>query len=354
MIIKYPQITKIYITIILLISIPIISTMTTPSAQAELIVLASTHNYDPYYKQVEKLIFNFHIQYAKQIIKNNDHVIILTTKKLFPDYVAELGKNRVAIKPMLDIWIRDFSLANTTEPILFRYSASAQGAEKNAQKYSDQVQQKLLSLINEANLSFSTKTNLINDGGNFVDDYHGNVVISTKFLKDNKLSENQARKILTQIPTIKHVAFINADQKGGLEHADGIVSFVDKNTLIINSYPKKTEFSKNLISDLKRGLPNVKIYPIVTPYNHKNIYDKHFGSACGLYTNALVTTKNIYLPQFGIKEDKIAIKQISNISTKKIVPVRSENICSMGGSVRCMAWQLRGQNSAKLINLLKQ
>lgn len=81
-----------------------------------------------------------------------------------------------------------------------------------------------------------------------------------------------------------------------MEHADGVVSFVDTNTLIINSYPEDVEYAKQLKADLKRGLPDVKIHKIITPYDGSIIYDKQFGSACGLYTNALVTPQHIYLP----------------------------------------------------------
>jgi hypothetical protein len=38
----------------------------------------------------------------------------------------------------------------------------------------------------------------------------------------------------------KQIAFIEADEQGGLEHADGVVSLVDQNTLVINAYPLPT------------------------------------------------------------------------------------------------------------------
>ena len=105
----------------------------------------------------------------------------------------------------------------------------------------------------------------------------------------------------------------------------------------------------DLKQSLKQGLPDVKIYELVMAYNGKNIYDKRFVSACGLYTNMLVTKKRIYSPQFGIPEDKIALKQLQALTTKEIVPVLSSQVCDMGGGIRCMSLQLRGKNAEKLL-----
>ncbi len=318
-------------------------------AYAELIVLAAPATHDPYYAGVQDNIFDFHIAYAKTIEQHGDDVLVLTDSTSYDKYVAELGKDKVFIAPMLDIWMRDFSLSNMNSPTLFRYTAAGQGG---SQQDADAVQDVFAALIQDANISFSD-SDLLDDGGNFVDDYMGNVVISTKFLRDNKLSEKAARERIQSMPGINHVAFIEADEQGGLEHADGIVSFVDTNTLIINSYPEYPAYTRYLKHALKRGLPNVKIHEIVTPYDGRIIYDPRFGSACGLYTNALVTPERIYFPQFGIAEDRLALKQVQQATTREVVPVASHQVCHMGGGVRCMSWQVRGENAAKLLAYIK-
>jgi len=181
--------------------------------KAELIVLASPiDNGDGYYTDMEDDIFNFHVQYAK-IISKHDDVIILTDSTRYHDYVAELGADKVAIAPMQDIWMRDFTLSNTTNPIMFRYTAAAQGVGQKGQDDADYVQEAFAKIIDDAELVFK-ESDLLNDGGNFVDDYTGNVVVSTKFLADNNFSEDEARKLLTQIPGIKNIAFIEADEQG--------------------------------------------------------------------------------------------------------------------------------------------
>lgn len=314
----------------------------------ELIVLAAPTTGDAYYANNADSIFNFHVDYAQKIISHDDNVLILTDAGSYDRYVKALGKDAVAIYPMSDIWARDYGLSNVVNPLMFRYTAEAQGGGKEGQIVADSVQEQLAQLAEEAGLKF-TETDLLNDGGNFVDDYAGNAVVSRKFLRDNKLTESEARVKLQRLAGLKHIAFIDSDEQGGLEHSDGVVSFVDTNTLIINSYSEDPEYAEQLKLDLRKGLPNVIIHEIITPYNGAEIYDRRFGSACGLYTNALVTPKRIYLPQFGIPEDRVALEQVRAITTRQVIPVSSANVCQMGGGVRCMSWQLRDKNAQTLL-----
>ena len=320
------------------------------SAKAELIVLASPPTLqDSYYDDVAEDIFDFHISFAREIIKHGDEVLILANEDFYDDYVAKLGEDKVLLAPMLDIWMRDFTVLNTVKPVMFRYSAAGQGG---SQVDSDVVQEEFAAFLEDAGLVFA-ETDLINDGGNYVDDGKGNVVISKKFLRDNRLRADEARKQISRLAGVTNIAFIEADEQGGLEHADGVVSFIDENTLIVNAYPDNRAYSKQLEADLRAGLPGVEIHEIVAPYDGSDIYDDRFGSACGLYTNALVTPDRIYLPQFGIPEDEIALRQIRAVTTKEVVPVLSRGVCPMGGGVRCMSLQLRGSDAHHLLRYVK-
>lgn len=313
----------------------------------ELIVLAAPRESDAYYADVVDDIFEFHVAYARAA-EGRDDILILTDEAAYSDYVAELGPERVAIAPMDDIWMRDFSLSNAEIPVMFRYSAAGQGSGRNGQRAADAVQASFAQLAKEAGLPFST-TALLNDGGNFVDDYAGRAVVSRKFLRDNKLTEDEGRATLRRETGVVDVAFIEADEQGGLEHADGVVAFIGPNTLVVNSYPEDSDYAENLRADLEAGLPGVLIHEIVTPYNGEGIYDAKFSSACGLYVNMLVTPDRIYLPQFSIPEDAEALASLRRWTDKEIIPVRSEKICRMGGGVRCMSWQLRGENARRLL-----
>lgn len=312
----------------------------------DLIVLAAPLEGDAYYADVAEEIFDFHVAYARAA-EERDDILILTDEAAYPDYAAALGPDRVAIAPIDDIWMRDFGLADAEAPAMFRYTAAGQGGGANGQREADVVQGGLAQLMTDAGLSFRTIP-LLNDGGNFVDDYAGRAVVSRKFLRDNNLSEEEGRERLRREAGLSHIAFIEADEQGGLEHADGVAAFIGPNTLVINRYPDDPDYAAALRADLKAGLPGVIIHEIVAPYDGAAIYDQRFGSACGLYVNMLVTRTRIYLPQFGVPEDAEALASLRRWTDKEIVPVRSDKVCRMGGGVRCMSWQLRGDNAARL------
>ena len=320
----------------------------TTVSQRELIVLAAPISGDGYYADYAEAIFDFHIRFA-QAAEGRDDVLILTDQAGADAYRAALGAARVLVAPQLDIWARDYALANPAAPTLFRYTAAGQGGGRSGQREADAVQDVFADLALAAGLSFD-ESDLFNDGGNWVEDSAGSVVVSRKFLADNDLTEAQARELLRRETDAVHIAFIDADEQGGLEHADGVVSFVDTKTLLINSYAEDPAYAAQLRADLDAGLPGVTIHEIVTPYDGSQIFDERFGSACGLYTNALVTPDRIYLPQFDVPEDAAALEQVRAVTRREVIPVPSSRACQMGGGVRCLSWQLRGENAQRLLD----
>ncbi len=320
-------------------------------SQKELIILAPPPDGDRYYAKVSGDIFDFHIAYARRIMAHDD-VLILSGPKRYTDYVRALGKDHVLLAEMEDIWMRDFALSNAVAPVMFRYTAEGQGGGGKGQKDADAVQESFAKFIGKAGVEFA-ESDWLNDGGNFVDDSAGNVVISRKFLRDNDLNVAEGRSAIRSLTSANHIAFIESDEQGGLEHADGVVAFVAENTVVINSYLEDKAYAEALKADLRRSLPGVVIHEIITPYDGSRIYDERFGSACGLYTNMLVTPQRIYFPQFGITEDAIALKQLKNWTDLEIIPIMSSEVCQMGGGVRCMSWQTRGANAKALLAYAK-
>ena len=153
----------------------------THTSTKEFIVLAAPPDGDTYYAGVKNDIFDFHIAYAKQVLEHDD-VLIFTGKKTYAKYAAALGKDHVALIEMQDIWMRDFSLSNPTAPVMFRYTSEGQGGGRKGRRESDFVQDVLAKQVKKSGLLFIQTRICLNDGGNFVDDGVGNVVISRKFL----------------------------------------------------------------------------------------------------------------------------------------------------------------------------
>ncbi len=314
-------------------------------AKGQLILLAAPGN-DPYYASEADAIIDFHIGFAKAVAAP-DQVLILAGTDTAAVYTEALGDDAVLIAPMDDIWTRDYGVMDASSMALTRYTAAGQGGRRNAQEYADAVQETHAEFLFQAGIT-TLDSDLLNDGGNWVFDGAGHAVASTKFLSDNDMTETEAREALRELTGVRHIAFIEADEQGGLEHADGVVSFIDDGVLLVNAYTEDQDYEADLLARLKHSLPGVAIHSIVNAYDGSDIYDQDFGSACGLYTNALVTDHAVYLPQFGIPEDAEALATVRSLTSKQVIPVMSSQVCHMGGGVRCMSSQIGLGNAASL------
>lgn len=307
-------------------------------ARGQLILLAAPILDDPYYASEADAIIDFHIAFANSIAAP-DHVLVLAGPDSVDIYAEALGRDRVSAATMEDIWVRDFGIMDAGSSVMARYTAAGQGGGRKGQRDADAVQETHAAFLESTDI-MPVASDLLNDGGNWVYDGAGNAVVSTKFLADNDMSEDEASAALRAATGARHIAFIEADEQGGLEHADGVVSFIDEGVLVVNEYAEDPAYEKQLLADLRRSLPDVAIHSIVNAYDGSNIYDAKFGSACGLYTNALVTHHAVYLPQFGIPEDAQAIATVTALTDKQVIPVASQQVCHMGGGVRCMSSQI--------------
>lgn len=314
--------------------------------EGQLILLAAPILDDPYYASEAEAIIDFHIAFARSIAAP-DRVLVLAGKDTADTYAGALGPEHVRVAPMEDIWVRDFGIMDAAGNVMTRYTAAGQGGGAKGQRDADAMQETHAGVLQEAGVTL-VGSDLLNDGGNWVYDGAGHAVVSTKFLADNNMTEADARAALHLATGVSAIAFIEADEQGGLEHADGVVSFIDEGVLLVNAYDDDPDYERRLHANLKRGLPNVSIHTIVNAYDGSEIYDSRFGSACGLYTNALVTRHAVYLPQFGIAEDEQALATVKALTDKQVIPVSSQGVCHMGGGVRCMSSQINLENTAFL------
>ena len=94
-------------------------------------------------------------------------------------------------------------------------------------------------------------------------------------------------------------------------HADGMVRFIDENTVIGNRVPGKNSLEKRIASILQDN----GIHTTEFPY-----FDSKGISAEGCYLNFLETASHIFLPTFGNEMDREAIDMAAEIFTKTVAP----------------------------------
>ncbi len=306
-----------------------------------IVIAAPTANND-YYQAVYDQIIAFDIAYAKAIM-GKDNVVVLGDKKALKLLEQELPNDILLPAKMRDIWMRDFTTINPTNPVQFRYAAAAQAGR---QRDADWVQMGFVKFTDTLGIKYPY-IDLILDGGNVVDNHKEKLIVTDRFLEDNHLNESQAKTRLKKKLNLTSIAIIPADDPDGLAHADGMVMFIDENTLAINKYEQP--FRDKVMRELTSSFPNLNIVEIDADFDQE-VWDAEFSSACGIYVNSLVTPNFIYMPVFGTARDQKIIQTIQDNSSKKVVPINAENVCFMGGSVRCLGWQISGEAAKKVIN----
>ena len=263
--------------------------------------------------------------YLSDLLKSTDKYIS-AVDRLFST-LTENGVQYKLIENTKDIWLRDFMPVKTKSGkyISFRYKPS----------YLDNYDELRTDFRNEVapnlaleNLVFSD----INfDGGNVAfSPSKEKVIISDRVYSENpswhkaELTDKLAKLLEANVIIIPS---LKSDMTG---HADGMVRFVNENTVVANAPLSPFGFE----TKIKKALQNHGIEVIDFPY----FYSKG-DSAVGCYLNYLETEKSIFLPVFGVDTDNEAIELAKNIFSKTIIPVNINEIAKYGGLLNCISWE---------------
>ena len=181
------------------------------------------------------------------------------------------------------------------------------------------------------------KSKLIVDGGN-ITRWTDKVIMCDKVFKENStIREKDLIKQLKDTLEIDKLYFVPWDRHDITGHADGMVRFVDNNTVLINDYSQeKPEFQRAF----RMSLQNAGLDWIELPYDPYN--NKPRTSAEGLYLNYLQLKQAIIVPTFKRNEDNKAVKILEQVfKGQTIVTIDSNEIAKEGGILNCITWNVK-------------
>ena len=226
-----------------------------------------------------------------------------------------------------DIWVRDFMPIQNTikENVLFRYYPKYLQNKRFIDKISDNVL-----ICNQLSIDCQL-SNLILDGGSVVS-CNEKFFVSTRVLKDNfRQTQSQIIQQLQSILKSDKIYLIPEAPGDFTGHLDGMLTFIDENTVLVNQYLE--EFGTILNTVLKKLGFDIVLFPY-QPYQNKT-----FQSARGVYMNFLKTSNKILLPVFNMPEDDDALKILDDYFPKhEIIPVTCTGLENEGGLVHCITW----------------
>ena len=227
-----------------------------------------------------------------------------------------------------DIWARDYMpiQINNITYIEYRYDPDyLQGSTKgyrDLKTYPD--------IVCDTIKLQTKKSDLILDGGNFVKS-NDCIILTDKIIKENQISYTKSELIkeLQETFEVEKVVLIPWDKSAEYGHSDGMVRFIDNETVVTQYYFKDYPA---MLNPLKRA--GLKIEYI--DYNVKKKDKRDWA-----YLNFLQTKDLILLPKFGIEQDQQAFEQIESFYPDykgKVYQIDMNETVKLGGTLNCISW----------------
>lgn len=278
--------------------------------------------------------YNCNKVYFSELMKNSPKY-----KKNFQQIISVLEANHINfdfLKSTKDIWARDYMpiQVNKKKFIEYRYDPDyLQGKKyRSIKSYSDIV-------CFENNIE-TIKTDIIIDGGNVIKSEHA-VIMTDKVVEENKANYKKDALIekLYELFETDRLALIPWDKENDyLGHADGMLRFINNNSVLIQGYFEDydSRFKDLLYSSLENA--GISWTPIHYEVENSSV------ELNWAYLNFLQLNDLILVPQFGIDEDKIALKKIRSVYSQyksdKIIGIEMNDIVAEGGALNCISWSI--------------
>ncbi|CAN5685251.1 hypothetical protein BH10BAC3_BH10BAC3_38760 [soil metagenome] len=232
-----------------------------------------------------------------------------------------------------DIWAVDYMPIQVSKNkfIQFTYNPDYLHPKKYHNTISD-----VTSICNAINVT-TQKSNLLVDGGN-VTRAEDKVIMCHKVFHENRnLSERDVIKQLKELFQIEKLFFVPWNKYDFTGHADGMVRFIDNNTVLINDYSKEDSGFQRCF---RMSLYNAGLNWVELPYNPPK--DPTYVSARGLYLNYLQMQQAIIVPIFKTKHDDKALKILEQVFRgQSIDAINSNELADHGGILNCITWNIQ-------------
>ena len=235
------------------------------------------------------------------------------------------------LKGTKDIWCRDYMPIQTESGkfIQFKYDPSYLKGNKEWEASRSDVKE--VCRVNGIETQFSD-INL--DGGNVLI-CDGRAILSNRIFSEN--SNWDKEKLVNELSKLLEceIIIIPAENDDMTGHADGMVRFVNRNTIVGNKLADEYKYWREGMEKVieQYGLKYIDI-PFFLPKD-----PKHPHSAIGIYVNYLEVNNLIVLPVFGRDEDKHAVDVLRQTFPDRVIETIDFNdVAQEGGLLNCTTW----------------
>ena len=180
--------------------------------------------------------------------------------------------------------------------------------------------------------------NLVLDGGNFVR-LGDKAIMTDKIFKENPLkTKTEIVKIIKQKCALNELIIIPRQPYDMLGHSDGMVRWIDENSVIINDFSNESKsFNDKIIKALTHHSLEIKFMKYGSSFFTKK-------RDWGAYLNFLKINGLLIVPVYGTDDDDVAIEQIKKIyGGCKVETINLSEIIELGGALHCITAEKFGQ-----------
>lgn len=238
------------------------------------------------------------------------------------------------LKGTKDIWCRDYMPIQTESGkfIQFKYDPSYLKGNKEWEESRSDVKE--VCRVNGIDAQFSD-INL--DGGNVLI-CDGRAILSNRIFSEN--SNWDKDKLVSELSNLLEceIIIIPAENDDMTGHADGMVRFVNRNTILGNKLADEYKYWREGMEKVieQYGLKYIDV-PFFSPKD-----PKHPHSAIGIYVNYLEVNNLIVLPVFGRDEDKQAVDVLRQAFPDRVIEtIDYTDVAWEGGLLNCTTWVVR-------------
>lgn len=236
-----------------------------------------------------------------------------------------------------DIWCRDYMPVQVglKEFVQFTYYPSYCDNKKFRHTITDTTRMQLTTPLAGATVQHP----LLMDGGNIVRASNA-VVMTERIFKENKtLAKEEIVAQLKQALQVEQLYLIPSQPNDFTGHSDGMVRFLDDNTLLVADYSGELDYWKTRYRNAlqKTGLRLIDFPAVNTEIKN----DDGNYTAIGCYINFTWIGDVILFPQFNLPEDDAALNTVREIFKRyKVIPIPCRDLAWDGGVLNCVTWNI--------------
>jgi agmatine/peptidylarginine deiminase len=259
-------------------------------------------------------------------------------KTRYPDTCARLTQilekyhvNYKFLKATKDIWCRDYMPVQTESGKLIQFKYDPSYLKDNKEWEESRSDVKEVCKVNGIEAQYSD-INL--DGGNVLI-CDGRAILSNRIFSENpNMGKEELVNELSRLLECE-IIIIPAENDDMTGHADGMVRFINKNTILGNTMAEEYKYWQDGMQKVidKYNLKYIDV-PFFVPKDPKHPY-----SAVGIYVNYLEVNNLIVMPVFGREEDQKAFDVIQKVFPDKVIEkIDYNDVALEGGLLNCTTW----------------